>query len=671
MALADPPWRDTIDLGAAARRAQRAIPDRGQSRMTTGAPYPPSGRTRQVRAPLPEGLGRINATTRRKLLRAMACWGAVWLASAATVVADISHSVTAFALGLVVPGGGLLYGGHPLLMALTWLGCLAALFAWWAFGPVVLPPLLWVASALLGAAKSGPAVWSWAAAAVLATPFVIVPTAFGTFLARRSAQRRCGREVNARLASHTFTITGAPAAPPVAEHSAEDLAALRYALDLALQPLDHFDGFTRIDQFREAALRYQLNELSYALATAQYSRTPAFTGYLAEAQRNAIEKMLDRRVWGYWALENLWGNLRWNPDPADRENIMLTGYLGQMVGMYETLNDDRYSAPGALTFRWNDRRVYPNSFATIAESVHRNMIAGDYTLYPCEPNWVYTVCNTFGLNTLLTHDRLHGTALTADVIDRLHRAYESEFLRPDGRIIGVRSARLGGSWNFWAGPAIQLTTALWLHAGLPEYAQRAWWLVRDQEIRIDGDRVGFPPRASSRVDPGNYRLGGAYGQVMIASAAREMGGEDVARTALAGIEELGDPVHANGVRYYAGLSGLGNMYALQFRFNRAAGLRDQIAFGAPPHWRTGPVLAEAAYPEVQVARAVTDGRALDLVLRPGNGLCRTTVRIARLEPGRAYRVAGAREAEFTASLVGEALIDIDLGGRHEVHITPR
>lgn len=671
MAVADPGRRDTVHLGAAASPADRTGPHAGESRMTTGTLFPPPARTRQVRAPLPDGLGRIGVTTRRKMLSALACWGVVWLAAVAAVISDLSHAVTTFALGMVVPGGGLLYAGHPLLMVFTWLGWLAALFAWWAFGPVVLPPLLWLATALLGAAMSGHAVWSWAAALVLATPFLVLPAAFGIFLVRRSAQRGRGREVNARLASHTFTITGAPAAPAVAEHSEEDLAALRYALDLALQPLDRFDGFTRIDQFREAALRYQLNELSYALATAQYTRTPAFTGYLAEAQRNAIEKMLDRRVWGYWALENLWGNLRWNPDPADRENIMLTGYLGQMVGMYETLNDDRFSAPGALTFRWNDHRVYPNSFGTIAESVHRNMIAGDYTLYPCEPNWIYTVCNTFGLNTLLTHDRLHGTALTADVIDRLHRGYESEFLRPDGRIIGVRSARLGGSWNFWAGPAIQLTTALWLHAGLPEYAQRAWWLVRDQEIRTDGDRIGFPLRASSRVDPGNYRLGGAYGQVMIASAAREMGDEEVARTALAGIEELGDPVHANGVRYYAGLSGLGNLYALQFRFNRAAGLRDQIAFGAPPQWRTGPVLADAAYPEVQVARAVTDGHTLDLVLRPGNGLCRTTVRIARLEPGRVYHVAGAREAEFTASLTGEALINIDLGGRHEVHIAPR
>lgn len=56
---------------------------------------------------------------------------------------------------------------------------------------------------------------------------------------------------------------------------------------LALQPLDSFAGFTKIDQFREAATRYQLNALSYSLSMAQFTRTPAFTGYLAEAQRNA------------------------------------------------------------------------------------------------------------------------------------------------------------------------------------------------------------------------------------------------------------------------------------------------------------------------------------------------------------------------------------------------
>jgi len=107
---------------------------------------------------------------------------------------------------------------------------------------------------------------------------------------------------------------------------------------------------------------------------AQYTRTPAFTGYLAEAQANAIAKMLQRRVWGYWATENAWGNLSTNRDPvANRENIMLTGFQGLMVGMFESLNDDRFSRPGGLTYRWSDTEAYPHDFGALAASIHRNM----------------------------------------------------------------------------------------------------------------------------------------------------------------------------------------------------------------------------------------------------------------------------------------------------------
>jgi hypothetical protein len=39
-------------------------------------------------------------------------------------------------------------------------------------------------------------------------------------------------------------------------------------------------------------------------------------------------------------------------DPVVRENIMYSGHLHAITGMYTVLfGDDRYNAPGALTFR--------------------------------------------------------------------------------------------------------------------------------------------------------------------------------------------------------------------------------------------------------------------------------------------------------------------------------
>lgn len=97
---------------------------------------------------------------------------------------------------------------------------------------------------------------------------------------------------------------------PVRELTPDDLELERYLLDLTLQPIDRFDG------------RYQLNYACYALCLAQYNYTPAFTGYLTEAQANTVEKMRSKRVWGYWAHECLVGYQRWDPDPIKFANVI-------------------------------------------------------------------------------------------------------------------------------------------------------------------------------------------------------------------------------------------------------------------------------------------------------------------------------------------------------------
>jgi hypothetical protein len=215
--------------------------------------------------------------------------------------AAVLPKAKAFGLGVAAPGGGFVYTKSPVRAAASAGAFGASIGLLWGLGPVLAPPGVWLGSAALAARRAKQhSTWS---GAELAVPAGIVALSAAGVAARRRAFRagtRRGEEMNERLSQITFPISTAPAAPPVTESTPEDLAALRYALDLGLQPLERWDGFRTIDQFRESALRYQLQFLQYALATSQYTRTPAFTGYLSEAQRNAIEKMLQPKVWKYW-----------------------------------------------------------------------------------------------------------------------------------------------------------------------------------------------------------------------------------------------------------------------------------------------------------------------------------------------------------------------------------
>lgn len=629
---------------------------------------------RHIRVSLPMRERPLGPVTARRMRRAVIGYGLLWILGALPWLLDAGAGATSAGLGVLVPGGGFLASGRPIWAAVVAAGFVLALVVWWFIGATVLPPLYLIGTAALAGLTASEVSETGAPLAAAALPVAVVVSVV-VHRVRHRRHLRHAAQLNAELATLDLVISGAPdlaTGLPVVEHSAEDLARLRFALDLALQPLDAFEGFTHIDQYREAALRYQLNALSYGLAMSQYTRTPAFSGYLAEGQRNAIEKMLDRRVWGYWALENLWGNLRWNPEPVENsENIMLTGFHGLMVSMYESLNDDRYSRPAGLAYRWSESRTYDHDLHTLAASIHRNMSGNEFTLFPCEPNWIYTVCNTFGLNTLISHDRLHGTGYATELQPRLHAAYESEFFRADGKLVGVRASHLGLSWNFWANPSTQTVTSYWMHPGLPELSLRTWWLLK-RSIELRDGLAHLPSYTTNGLDPGNYTTGrDTFGQAATIMVAREIGDEEYALAAQATLDEREPIVEENGARRMADASGLANLYASLGRFGRRSGLRDLVNYGAPEAWRTGPVLAEAPYPEVLVARAVTDGVALDLVLRPGAGAVRTTVAIERLLPGRTYAVTGALETEVVADAEGRALLGLDLGDRLEVRLTPR
>jgi hypothetical protein len=85
---------------------------------------------------------------------------------------------------------------------------------------------------------------------------------------------------------------------------------------------------------------------------------------------------------------------------------------------------------------------------------------------------------------------------------------------------------------------------------------------------------------------------------------------------------------------------------------------------------TGPVLVDARYPDVLVAKAFSRGDDLELVLYPGAQAGPQRIGVERLKPGATYAVHGGSAAAFRADEDGRATLEIDLRGRTPVQITP-
>lgn len=610
-----------------------------------------------------------------------------------------------FGLGLVVPGGGfLLHAGsglastalHLNLFAGTVLLFLVSLFLWVATGNLVAPVLVWLGTALAAAAMDH---WSggagfvamgalcrsgtlsvaalWSDARLWLPGSVLLLAAGSAYALRRRrhwlvAERR---RINAYLRQGRRPVpsavdagSGRPQVQPLAE---TDLPLWRFLLDRALQPVSEFQGFDRIDEFREAAKRYQICNLSYMLSLHQYTRTPAFRGYMAQAQQNLSLKMMDHRVWSYWRLENLWGNLRADPNPLARDNIMYYGWYGGMLGL-DLLNrgDAGFNQPGAIRLQHPNGRVYQSSFADICGIIRRNMAASEFCLFPCEPRWIYPICNNFGALSLKCHDRVYGTSWWDEVRERYQRSLEDEFVTMNGRITAIRDVHTGFTVPALTATMADAVTALFLHPLLPELARRSWEIVRHDLIRLERGGIQLRTNGWDRIDFGNYRRSLLSTYALVAAAAREMGDDEVADRLLQKIDAEFEQRVIGGVRHYTGASTSTHAVIHAARVLRANGFHDLVTNGRPAAWRDGPLLQEARYPEVLVAGAVSDGEALDLRLAPGAAAGRFPLGLAQLRPGRRYRVRGAVEAEIVADTAGSAHLQVDLEGLQDVRVTP-
>jgi len=278
--------------------------------------------------------------------------------------------------------------------------------------------------------------------------------------------------------------------------------------------------------------RYQLAFMSYFLALAQYHKTPAYREVYQQAMDKLIQKMLRNEVWDYW-YEVSKGGLKWNGqfsqevgwiDPIVEKNVMYSGHLLHMIGLYKMLfRDMKYDKPGSITLTWDKvfpvlkKKKFEYDHKSLAEVIHKQFVKNPLHVIECEPNAVFSACNQHPVLGLMLYDHTHGTNLSA--VKELVRKtfYDRGFIDPKTHnsmdFYMVRQNRLvpnsSSEFDRWTG-----WTGAFMHAWDPQLIE-----------------FHYPFQAEKHVK--RYTDGTATASPMFAILAKEVGDDKTAEGILA------------------------------------------------------------------------------------------------------------------------------------------
>jgi hypothetical protein len=638
------------------------------------------GAESSARVPLlPERPGRLSPITRRLLLRRTALPLLTCVATGTTLVMFGGPSLQALGLSLVVPGGGLLFGGHPFLFLATCALMGIALVLWWGVSAILAPLAVVILGAVLAAALAPSEAGAWDAAVpvVYAILVLLVGTAVARFERAYRVKLRAIPAVNSYLATAELPRR----TRAVRETNDLDAAALAFLLDLALQPLDELEGFDHGEQFHGGTcLRYQLTMIGSALAVANANLLPNFPGLMEQAQRNIVLKQTDIRTWRYWQVENFLGRLSLNPDPIVRDNIMFSGFLASQVGEYEAATgSDYFDRPGSLTFTWRDGRAFVYDHHTLAEAVSRNFRSSRLGLFACEPGWVFTVCNAMAAQGLKSYELAHAGSLWREAEHGWKTGTFTEMMTADGGIRHMRSSWFGftfndgdgtgeyfvsGSHNFEdTAPAMARRGALLQMRGVAEKLAALEGL-----IDTDG-RLGFP--VSAKPERGTRYLSSLTERLGLVAGAMAVGNDRVAAAAEHSLYEtcgtgasFPDKPLDGGVMMTAAL--------MSIVWGTPMTIADMARRGYEPP--VGPILEHAPWPALVVTEARSpDGERLELALRPHRATPGEVheLRVAVGAPGRRLRITGEGvDLDATAEADGRVHIAVPVPGPLRLTLTP-
>lgn len=187
---------------------------------------------------LPEEPHRAGPVTRRLLARTAAVLAALQAGAVALLVAG---GTTAPVIGssMIVPGGGLLHTGRPVLFAATAASVVLCIVLWWAMSLAWGIPAVWLLSGIAAVALDDGTRWGWAVGVDFAIAAACTGAAAWSFERRYRTKRAKVGELNEYLRTADVPEPSRPRREP----DDQDAELLRWCHELALQPLDEFCGF--------------------------------------------------------------------------------------------------------------------------------------------------------------------------------------------------------------------------------------------------------------------------------------------------------------------------------------------------------------------------------------------------------------------------------------------
>lgn len=629
---------------------------------------------------LPENPPRRGPVTRRLLLtRASLALAANVAVGTALVFGLDDPRAQAAGLSLIVPGGGLLYTGFPVLF----LACLVlfglGLVLWWGVS-AVLAPVAAVAAGVLGAVLTAPEATGAASAWSVPVVYGLFAAVVGTGIVRDERTHRAKAASIPAINEYLRSAQDPKPSRTLREPDDLDAQALKFFLEMGLQPLEQFDGFDYGEQYHGGTcLRYQLTALGSALAVGNANLLPNYPSLIGKAQENLVAKQTDIRVWRYWRTENILGRLNANPDPIVRDNIMFSGFLASHIGEFEAATGStRFDEPGSLTFTWRDGRQFVYDHHSLVEAVARNFETSELGIFPCEPGWVFSICNAMAAQGVRSHETSHGAGVWSRVEPVWRRGIFGEMMTADGAIRHIRSSSFGFSFNDGDGtgeyyrsgnhnfedtaPDMSRRGALLQLRGVAEKISALEHLVDGGELKLT-----FKPKP----ERGTRFQSSLTEWLGVVAGAMAVGNDTVAAAALRRLQrdcatghEFPERPMTGGVMMTAAL--------MSIVWGAPLTASDLAVRGYVPP--TGPTIDHAPWPAVLVTKArCDDGETLHLVVEPYQCEPGEPVELTFTVPhaGRTYRLTGeGADVELLPDAEGRCKATIALRTRTAMALRP-